>query len=146
MLLNLEGNQAGVTLHSVVLDITWIVGNQSSLSLWNDRWFDGQMLSSVVQIPEALEFTNDYTLGHLIQNGWWILPVQFHENLQGVCQRILEVEILEQPEDQLVWLGSTNGEVSIKEAYHCYRERATEYGGTKTFGRPISLQSSVCVL
>lgn len=81
------------------MDINWIVGRQSSQSLWNDSWLEGKSLSSMVRMPENFEHTRDYTVGEIIQGGEWLLAEQFRDEHHGVWQQIQDVEILEHNED-----------------------------------------------
>lgn len=112
-------------LQQTSLYISWIIGRRSSLSMWMDSWLEGQSLSLILQIPQNLEYTQNSSIGYFIQYGVWNLLEQLKDQNE-VYQKILEVQISEKYDDQLVWLGNANGEISVKVAYLYYRDKNAE--------------------
>lgn len=69
-------------------------------------------------------FTKDYTLDRVIRNGEWTVPAVFIQRYHDLWLLIREVPFAENDEDQLVWTGSTNGYLTIKDAYGFYRDKS----------------------
>lgn len=107
----------------VALDIGYIVGRRSKLSLLSDCWINGSNLYSMLDIPKALQYTKNFTVGDIIQDGTWFIPQQLRKQYGEICHKILQVQIVDQDDDELIWMGSTNGKISIKITYKSYRQK-----------------------
>lgn len=86
----------------VALDITWIVGTKSDLSLWNDAWIDGRCLADILPMTDELQFSKCYRVCDIIRGGEWALPTMFREAHHDVAAAIEAVEIVQQEEDEII--------------------------------------------
>lgn len=84
---------------------------------------NGRSLLSFMNVPADLEFTKQYSVRQIIHNGVWCVPQAFKILYPVVAHEILEVQISDLDGDVLVWEGSLNGDIIVKEAYDCYREK-----------------------
>lgn len=64
-------------------------------------------------------------MSNILHSGMWNLPQSLKEKHGDLCQLIEKIEILDQDDDELVWQSCVNGELTIKEAYNFYMEKAT---------------------
>ena len=94
----------------------WIVGSGENINMWNDNWLDDTLLS-VLDLPNMLASSLLGKMSSLISNGQWDLP-QGLLSIPLVVDHILNNIIPSSPlQDQLVWLHSTDGDLSLKQAY-----------------------------
>lgn len=101
----------------------WIIGKKNSnYRLWEDNWLPGQLiLSNIGEIPKNLTFTRNYLLQQFITDGAWLVPNYFNQELPEVTKLICDVDISESSFDEPVWMESTNGYLTVKQAWNCYR-------------------------
>lgn len=69
-----------------------------------------------------LKYTGNHTLGQIIHYGKWIIP-ECWERLYPIIEE--EIQTSELENDELIWEGSANGEITVKDVYNFYREKGT---------------------
>lgn len=105
-------------------DTQVIFGRQSSTKIWFDNWFKGGRLTDAMNPTQALEFTRNWSINMFIRDGQWNINSIFQQALPEVAEVMLQMEVSENDEDEVVWRGSTNGNLTTKGAYNFCRERS----------------------
>lgn len=77
-------------------------------------------------MPVLLQYTEEFTISAIIKDDLWSVPPGLMEEHSDIWQQIIEVPIAEHDEEELVWQGSSNGEITVKSAYEFYRENAVK--------------------
>lgn len=77
----------------------------------------------MLEIPVELLFTKNYRVSPIIQNGEWVIPESLSRLYLIISAEILEVQISESNDNELIWEGSPNGDISVKSAYEFCREK-----------------------
>lgn len=62
-------------------------------------------------------------MGRFIHNGVWSIPETLKEQLPTVAASIEEIEISDATNDEAVWVGSADGDLTIKMAWEYYIEK-----------------------
>ena len=96
----------------------WVVGRDSHLSLWNDKWLDKGTLRSLISSP--LNRGEESTCLNEVTNfsGWqwqklsFVLPANL---LAAIKATPISYSALY--EDRLSWISSPSGDFELKEAY-----------------------------
>lgn len=83
----------------------------------------GCSLLEVMAIPESMRYTQQFKVKDLMVDGAWNLPQQMIENYPDVVQRIHEIDIADELRDRIIWTGSANGRLTMKQAYEAYRDK-----------------------
>lgn len=111
----------------------WIKGRQSDFLLLKDNWLNRTSLSSFIQIPEQLKYIKNFTVAQIIHDGGWHIPENLKNLFLVVAEKIMEVQILDNDADELVWDGSANGQITVKAAYGCYIKLVDKVYSSKNF-------------
>ncbi|XP_062028531.1 uncharacterized protein LOC133744441 [Rosa rugosa] len=102
----------------------WIIGSGRSVSFWHDN-FMGKPLMDFFGSHTCMFALKDDLVADYIHNGAWNFPslLQFH--FPGICKLIDNVPISLVPDmpDKLIWVPSSSGELTAKEAFHFLRPR-----------------------
>lgn len=97
-----------------------------------------------MHIPDELKFTENFLVSNIIHNGSWNIPTDLERIYPVVTEEISEVLLSEAEEDELIWAGSTNGEITVNEASELYREKVQIIKWRRDLWRPfIPLQISL---
>ncbi|XP_058749874.1 uncharacterized protein LOC131622872 [Vicia villosa] len=105
-------------VHQTVLDnCSWIIGNGNFVNFWMDNWL-GESLVSKYKIPDRFHRTLTSKVCDWWSNNSWNVSNNTHVALPDLRNLIACISIpdMDVP-DALVWKKSTNGMLSIKEAY-----------------------------
>jgi hypothetical protein len=103
---------------SVILDnSSWKVGSGNSIQLWTDHWC-GDTLANTLNIHPNILFWLPQKVSDIIHNQQWLIP-PFLDNIFPTLKNIVKHVILpvEPLSDELVWIGTNNGSLSLKESY-----------------------------
>jgi len=102
--------------YNVILDhATWLLGNGGNIHFWSDNWC-GPPFNLFMNDDEVVDdsiLVRDYIIDHR-----WNLPTDFVFQFPHIWNLVQQVTIPEEDiEDELVWLESSNGKLSFKDAY-----------------------------
>lgn len=97
----------------------------------------------MLQISHNLQYTKDFSVSVLIEEGKWTLPVQFNEDYRGDWWEILEVIISYQEEYTIVWQGSVNDDITIKDSYEFCKDKSIQIKWFRRLCKLIYHQKSV---
>lgn len=75
-------------------------------------------------LPEALIHTRDQLVCQQQLNGKWNLSAEFND-FPELREKILAVRIMKEKQDELIWTGSHNGTITVKEAFNFCRGKGT---------------------
>lgn len=88
-------------------------------------------MTSFLKMTPELKFMEEYTVTDLLHEGAWRIPQIFQELYPMATREIMKKQISLEPEDELLWEGSNNGKIMVKEAYdRCRRRSKYNYGKT----------------
>lgn len=111
-------------LPSVAADTLWCIGSKSNCSFWHDRWTTSRPSFCRIQIPDHLQQTAQFTIGQLISNGQLLIPEQIQTYLISAGLYDGETVIpMEREKDELIWELSSNGQLTVTDAYHAYHAK-----------------------
>ncbi|XP_058742495.1 uncharacterized protein LOC131614988 [Vicia villosa] len=119
----------------IVLDNSQIlIGNGLNTNFWLDIWCGSQCLADACNIPGAWHAFLNANAAAFIQNHQWSIPLQvldFCPNLSSIVHIVVlpSVDI----EDRRVWCKSTDGDLSLKEAYAFKYKNLNPLDWTKIF-------------
>jgi hypothetical protein len=104
--------------------LIWRVGNGKSIRIWGDRWLPVPSTYTIQTPPHILE--HDSQVSSLIDNdtNWWdiqlIRDVFNEEDAALICNIPISPQ---RQEDKLVWVGTRNGEFTVRSTYHIAKEK-----------------------
>ena len=94
---------------------TWLLGNGGNIHFWSDKWCGppfNLFLNDDKVVDDSI-LVRDYIIDHR-----WNLPTDFAFQFPHIWNLVQQVTIPEEDiEDELVWLESSNGKLSFKDAY-----------------------------
>ena len=96
----------------------WIVGKNSELSFWNDKWLGDGTLRSLIAGP--LQRGEDHLLSKdIVQHNFWNLGDVSFSLPNHLSQKIKATPILitATSVDRIAWASSPSGDFDLKEAY-----------------------------
>ena len=96
----------------------WIVGKNSELSFWNDKWLGDGTLRSLIAGP--LQRGEDHLLlKDIVQHNFWnlgdvsfSLPNHLNQKIKATPILITATSV-----DRIAWASSPSGDFDLKEAY-----------------------------
>lgn len=95
----------------------WLIGNGENVNFWNDNWC-GAPLSITFNLPEHISQNLHASVQDFIFNGSWSIPLSMQSMFPGINLLVQHVTIpVEDSQDKIVWKNTTNGEITLKEAY-----------------------------
>ncbi|XP_019416431.1 PREDICTED: uncharacterized protein LOC109327725 [Lupinus angustifolius] len=96
----------------------WLLGNGSSIRYWADNWL-GNSLVNLLGIPNQISSALLAKVPDFIHESAWIIPSWMSRMHPAVCHQIMRTPILTSHLlDKLVWLHSSDGILTSKEAYN----------------------------
>lgn len=124
-------------------NLGWIVGNGTSISIWNEPWLSlSQQLSPT---GPATEETSNFTVSDLFNehertwNVTTIKPVlpQWEQSIVNIKPSLSEAP------DKRIWLGTNNGIYTTNSGYHIALKRRRELDGIQTRSDQIQWSKGV---
>lgn len=70
-----------------------------------------------------MKFTENFKVSDFMANGEWKIPDYFKQLLPTLSAEIEKIPIEEDEHDEIIWEHSTNGVMTVKEAYEHYRQK-----------------------
>jgi hypothetical protein len=138
--------------HLLHTSLIWRVGNGELIKIWGDRWIPYPSTYTIQSPPRILD--KESKVSALIDEDtkWWNSLVS---NIFNAKEATLIYNILISPvwtHDTLVWLGTENGDFSVKIAYHMAKVNIkssngsnSNLGSSKQFWRKIwNIRSPPC--
>lgn len=117
-------------METVLSNSMWIVGSGEQINMWTNNWL-GDSLLSLLDLPASLAPSLPEKVSSIITNGQCDLP-QVLLFFPLVTDRIIKTIIPIDPlQDHLIWLHSSDGDLSSKHAYafHNPLSRCPLFGG-----------------
>lgn len=111
-------------LQNVSQDTQVVFGRLSKSKLWYGNWYHGERLIDTMEIPENLEFSRHHTVADFMEQGQWRINEVFRTAVPMVAKELEEIEISEEKDDTIHWVGSFNVTLTTKTAYEFYREKS----------------------
>lgn len=103
-------------MESVLSNSMWIVGSGEQINMWTNNWL-GDSLLSLLDLPASLAPSLPEKVSSIITNGQYDLP-QVLLFFPLVTDRIIKTIIPISPlQDHLIWLHSSDGDLSSKHAH-----------------------------
>jgi hypothetical protein len=95
----------------------WLVGNGNKINFWLHNW-SGTTIADYLQIPHHLHSPLHSTVADFIINHQWCVPLDLQLVFPTLSPYLLQFTIpLEVKDDQLLWIHSTHGDLTLKDAY-----------------------------
>ncbi|XP_019431828.1 PREDICTED: uncharacterized protein LOC109338930 [Lupinus angustifolius] len=95
----------------------WLLGNGNSINYWLDNWL-GSPIVGLLAIPDPISYVLQARVVDFMQDSSWIIPAWLARLHPTVCQQIVNTPIPNaSTDDKLAWLHSTDGSLSMKDAY-----------------------------
>lgn len=111
--------------------LVWRVGDGRSIKIWGDGWLDSPSTFSIQSPIHVLD--KDARVSELIDEDtkWWktnmIHEVFMEEEARSIWRMAISPA---SPCDKLVWVGTKNGEYSVRSGYHLTKEHQDGLGGS----------------
>ena len=96
----------------------WLVGMDSGLNMWQNKWTNGGSLRGLIQGPITREASILEVKDFMMDTGWDWRKIPFDLPLE--VKRLIQatpMTLLSRGEDKLAWLGSPKGTFDLKSAY-----------------------------
>jgi ribonuclease HI len=99
----------------------WRVGDGTAISFWTDNWLGYKLQDSIDgPIPDSILHLMTSKVADVVHNQAWTLPEVFRQNYPMIAADIQSTPLSCNAEpDDLVWIDSTSGELTFKDAYLC---------------------------
>ena len=95
----------------------WLLGNGESISFWKDQWC-GNSLNNVLNIPNSISMHLAARVSDFIHNFQWKIPQAVSIVFPNISSLVNQVIIpVERKKDKLVWINSSKGDLTLKDAY-----------------------------
>jgi hypothetical protein len=103
--------------------LIWRVGNGESIQIWGDRWIPSKGSHRIQSPVRTLPMDAKVSALLDLDTGWWkidLVNALFNaEEAKEICGMVV---CPQRREDQLVWVGTKNGEFTVRSAYHLAHE------------------------
>jgi hypothetical protein len=109
--------------HLLQMGLVWRVRDGKKIKIWRDKWIPTPT-SYMIQSPHRV-LDQEARVSSLINTdtNWWNIPLiqeMFNrEEADTICSLAL---CSGRQDDKLIWMGSKNGIISIRSAYHLVNE------------------------
>ncbi|KAF1882437.1 hypothetical protein Lal_00039085 [Lupinus albus] len=105
--------------NNVMHNALWLVGDGKKVNFWKDNW-TGHALVDMLRIPAAVHSSLVAKVSDFVLNTVWTIPTVFAETFPNVMDNIVQFSI-SMNQDKLIWQGTNNGILSLKDAYACIK-------------------------
>lgn len=108
----------------------WVLGRESNLSFWFDKWSDLGMLRNIIQ-GSFMRESFDLKVKDVVSASGWVwskIPFELPHSCKMKIQAI-PVSCASRGEDKLSWVGGKHGEFNLNNAYRT----AAELGPPQSF-------------
>jgi hypothetical protein len=115
----------------------WRVGDGTAISFWTDNWLGYKLQDSIVgPLPDSISHVTVAKVADVVHNQTWTLPGFFRQNYPTIASDIHSTPLSCTSElDDLVWINSSSGELTFKDAYFCGLPALQTPGWTKLIWR-----------
>jgi hypothetical protein len=121
--------------------LIWRVGDGTSIKIWHDRWIPVPS-SFAIQSPIRI-LDREATVNDLIdeETRWWNIPLIQEVFLKDEASIICSMPICPgRQRDRLAWVGTKNGDYSVKSAYHLANDMGEAEKGSCSDSMPTAHQ------
>ncbi|KAF1872450.1 hypothetical protein Lal_00016748 [Lupinus albus] len=105
--------------NNVMQNALWLVGDGKKVNFWKDNW-TGHALVDMLRIPAAMHSSLVAKVSDFVLNTVWTIPTVFAKTFPNVMDNIVQFSI-SRNQDKLIWQGTNNGILSLKDAYACIK-------------------------
>jgi ribonuclease HI len=103
--------------HHIEQHTRWIIGNGNNINFWTHNW-SGTPIVDFLQIPQHLHPHLHSKVADLIVDHHWSLPIELQIAYPTLLPYLQKFPIpLENKEDCLIWIHTTHGDLTLKDAY-----------------------------
>lgn len=96
---------------------TWIVGDGKMINFWYDDWCEGS-IQQLLNIPDHIILEFPDKLENYVENHRWSIPDNLHHMFPDLRLLVSKVTLANRSlPDSLVWNHSSNGDLTMKDAY-----------------------------
>ncbi|KAF1878656.1 hypothetical protein Lal_00047327 [Lupinus albus] len=102
----------------------WLVGDGVKISFWKENWL-GSALVDLFNILAEFQVYLAAKVADFVNQSTWTIPRAIAETYPLVVKDIVKFHIFN-IEDKLIWMGTKDGVLSLREAFHCIKQEATK--------------------
>jgi ribonuclease HI len=96
----------------------FVIGTGVSVNFWRDKWCGSQSIAEQLHLPHHLVHFLEAKVSDFIVDNSWHIPAETSLLFPNLIHLVSQVTIpLDQHDDNLVWLGTDSGALSLKEAF-----------------------------
>jgi hypothetical protein len=119
--------------------LVWRVGDGRSIKIWGDRWLDSPYTFSIQTPIHVLD--ENARVSELIDEDakWWKTEMIHEIFMEEEARRICSMAISPSTQcDKRVWVGTKNGEYSVRSGYHLNKEQRVSSEGCSSDSSQLS--------
>ncbi|XP_019437071.1 PREDICTED: uncharacterized protein LOC109343269 [Lupinus angustifolius] len=117
--------------HLIMENSIWLLGNGNNINYWLDNWL-GYPLTDLLGIPNPISSVLLAKVANFIHDSSWIIPSWMARLHPEVCQQIVKTPISNASmDDMLAWLHSSDGILTMKEAYLFTKPAQSQHNSCK---------------
>ncbi|GAU44836.1 hypothetical protein TSUD_280370 [Trifolium subterraneum] len=110
-------------VHVIISNASWKVGNGQSINLWMDAWC-GNSLAETLNIHTSVLIWLPKKVSDIIHNQHWLIPHYLDSLYPTLKNLVLQIDIpVDDVPDSLIWKGTDNGLLCLKDAYEFKRRQ-----------------------
>jgi hypothetical protein len=115
----------------IIENSAWLIGSGEQMNFWNDAWC-AEPLTQQLIIPSYISDGLQSCVSDYLINDQWNFPpqlVQMFPSISLIVQQVTFPTVLKC--DELMWKHTTNGELSLKDAYDFKLQQFQDLAWTK---------------
>ncbi|GAU42668.1 hypothetical protein TSUD_398740 [Trifolium subterraneum] len=103
--------------HVILDNTTWLLGNGTTIKFWIDNW-SGTPLVNLLNLSQHTHKPLQTTISEFIIDHQWSVPLELQNLFPNLLNHLNKNSIpIEDKNDKMLWMQTTSGDVSLKEAY-----------------------------
>jgi len=104
--------------YNLLIDNTkWLLGDGESINFWTDHWCSGPLIN-LLSIPNMASDNLSAKVCDFIHDFKWMIPQTVLNAFPNIVSYVHQITIpLQQKPDNLIWLNSSKGDLTFKDAY-----------------------------